>query len=66
MASASNNLAVLKWRRENGCPWDADTAAAASRHGNEDVLAWLRENGCPGMDDYEMGDNETMMKQMTM
>lgn len=41
------NLHVLKWARENGCPWDEATTAFASRKGHLEVLKWARENGCP-------------------
>ena len=40
--------AVLKWARENGCPWDEGaTCAYAAYGGHLDVLKWARLNGCP-------------------
>jgi hypothetical protein len=38
---------VLKWARENDCPWDACTCAYAAKGGHLEVLRWARENGCP-------------------
>ena len=38
---------MLKWARENGCPWDVDTSANAALGGHLEVLKWLRSNGCP-------------------
>jgi hypothetical protein len=38
---------VLKWARENGCPWDEQTCAHAAEGGHLEVLKWARENGCP-------------------
>jgi hypothetical protein len=38
---------VLKWARENGCPWDEDTCAGAAECGHLEVLKWARTNGCP-------------------
>jgi hypothetical protein len=35
------------WARENGCPWDVDTSAAAAWGGDLEMLKWLQENGCP-------------------
>jgi hypothetical protein len=38
---------VLKWARENGCPWNEDTCAYAAKGGHLEVLKWARANGCP-------------------
>jgi len=38
------NLEVLKWLRENGCPWNYETWYAA-RSGGQDLLRWVEENG---------------------
>ena len=38
---------MLKWARENGCPWDGWTCAHAARGGHLGVLMWARENGAP-------------------
>ena len=46
-AAGGGHLEVLKWGRENGCPWDKDTCACAAIGGHLEVLKWLRENGCP-------------------
>ena len=43
---------MLKWARENGCPWDTMTCADAAQYGHLDVLKWAIENGC----DYDAGE----------
>ena len=44
------HLDVLKYARENGCPWDANTWYDAA----ESTREWLEENGCP--QEYEQID----------
>ena len=46
-ASWDGHLEILKWARENGCPWNEDTCANAAENGYLEVLKWARENGCP-------------------
>ena len=55
---------MLKWARENGCPWDERTCMFAAEGGHLEVLKWARENGCPWNEDTreiaaEMGYVET-------
>ena len=38
---------MLKWARENGCPWDEQTCAYAAEGGHIELLRWARENGAP-------------------
>jgi len=45
--AANGHLDVLKWARENGCPWNEWTCTNAAENGHLDVLKWARENGCP-------------------
>jgi len=40
-------LKVLKWARENGCPWNEWTCEYAASGGHLEVLKWARKNGCP-------------------
>ena len=40
------HLELLRWARENGCPWNADTCGTRRAAGS-DLLRWARENGCP-------------------
>ncbi|AJF97249.1 ankyrin repeat protein [Pandoravirus inopinatum] len=49
-AAGEGRLALLKWARARGCPWDASVCAAAARHGHLGVLQWLRAKGCPWND----------------
>ena len=46
-AALHGHLMVLKWLRDNGCPWDASTCFQAASGGHLNVLKWLRNNGCP-------------------
>ena len=46
-AATKGNLEMLKWARENGCPWDGRTCVVAAFHGHLEMLKWARENGCP-------------------
>ena len=61
-AAEFGHLEIVKWARENGCPWEAGrclrglhdlgdrinyTCAWAARHGHLEVIKWARENGCP-------------------
>ena len=41
------SVALLRWARENGCPWDERTCRGAAEGGNLEVLQWARANGCP-------------------
>ena len=45
---------MLKWARENGCPWDWETCASAAERGHLEVLKWARENGCPWDEDTRL------------
>ncbi|AVK76359.1 Ankyrin repeat domain containing protein [Pandoravirus neocaledonia] len=40
-------LNVVKWARNNGCPWSRLTCARAAYGGWLDLVKWARENGCP-------------------
>jgi hypothetical protein len=42
---------MLKWARENHCPWNDWTCTNAAQNGHLEVLKWARENGCPWDDD---------------
>ena len=46
-AALNGHLEVLKWARENGCPWDSFTCSYAALNGHLEVLRWAKENGCP-------------------
>ncbi len=39
------NLSLLKWAKENKCPWGTTCSSAAS-NGHLDILKWARKNGC--------------------
>ena len=46
-AAYGGHLEVLKYLRENGCPWDLGTIDAASQGGHFDIVKYAHENGCP-------------------
>lgn len=37
---------VLRWCRENGCPWTKDVCDAAAFGGHLGVMQWCKANGC--------------------
>ena len=47
--AALGKLSLLKWARDNSCPWDELTCSAATEYGNGhfEVLKWAHDNGCP-------------------
>lgn len=47
MAARSGSSDVVKWLRENGCPWNVATTESAACSGNVELLEWLVTNGCP-------------------
>ncbi len=46
-AAGGGHLEVLKWARNQGCPWNARTCANAAEKGHLEVLQWARSQGCP-------------------
>ncbi|MDE2095869.1 MAG: ankyrin repeat domain-containing protein [Patescibacteria group bacterium] len=51
-AAEGGHLAILKWLRSKGFPWDADVCTAAAGGAHKDVVRWARDNGC-SYDEYE-------------
>ena len=49
--SAYGHLNLLKWLRQNDCPWNKWTCVFAAFGGHLDCLKWARENGCPWDED---------------
>lgn len=45
-AAAIGDLEMLKWLRDERCPWDAGVTVAAAQGGHLEVLKWARQNGC--------------------
>ena len=46
LAASNGHLEILKWARENGCPWDGGKTcecAASGEHPN--IIRWILENG---------------------
>ena len=41
------NVELLKFLRENGCPWDRFTCYKAAENGHLECLKYAHENGCP-------------------
>ena len=46
-AALGGHLEVLKWARQNGCPWNEETCWEAAGQGHLEMLQWARANGCP-------------------
>jgi hypothetical protein len=46
MGALALHLDILKWARENNCPWNERTCYKAARNGHLNVLQWARENDC--------------------
>jgi hypothetical protein len=42
-------MEVVKWARENGCPWDHKTSTymPSAQGGHLEILKWAREHWCP-------------------
>ena len=45
--AARGHLHILRWARENDCPWNAWTTSRAAEGGHLDTLRWAIANGCP-------------------
>ena len=47
-AARNGRLEVLKWCRQNECPWFKWTCAGseAALHGHLEIIQWCRQNGC--------------------
>jgi len=48
---------VLKWLREQGCPWDKYTCIQAAYYDHYQVVIWAKVNGCP-TDEEVIAENE--------
>lgn len=46
-AAYGGKIETVKWLREIGCPWDAQSCSYAAENGQLDTLKYLHENGCP-------------------
>ena len=46
-SAVGGHLAVLRWAREQGCPWNAATQSCAAMGGYLHVLQWAREHDIP-------------------
>ena len=46
-AAENGHFEILKWAREQGCPWNEWTCAYAAENGHFKILKWAREQGCP-------------------
>ena len=47
LAAYLGQLEVLKWAREQGCPWDSWTCYHAAAGGHLEVEQWARGRDCP-------------------
>jgi Ankyrin repeats (many copies) len=67
-AGLNGNLDILKWLRDQGCPWDNNTINQAARKGHTHIIEWARANGCDwdyGAYDWPIDDgNFEMVKYL--
>ena len=38
-----SSISLVKWSKNNGCPWGARTCANAAQNGHLETLKWLRD-----------------------
>lgn len=50
-AALIGHIPMIKYLREQGCPWDEDVCSLAALGGHIDVLEYAREEGCPWDED---------------
>ena len=46
-AAANNNMELMVYLREKGCPWDARSCSLAAGNGHAQMLRWLRSQNPP-------------------
>ena len=46
-AAENEHVEILKFLKENNCPWDAKTGEYVIKNCTEDIFMWFLENGCP-------------------
>ena len=46
-AAANNNMELMVYLREKGCPWDARSCSLAAGNGHTQMLRWLRSQNPP-------------------
>jgi hypothetical protein len=42
-----NVTSYIRWAREEGCPWGADTCSEAADARHFEILKWAHAQGCP-------------------
>ena len=40
-------MEVLQWAWQEGCPWNEEVSANASKNGHLNILQWVSAKGCP-------------------
>lgn len=45
-AARGGHLEVIKWMKQEGCPWGTSTFREAAGFGNIELMTWIRDNGC--------------------
>lgn len=46
-AVIKGDLELVKYHRNNGCPWSYELATTAAAHGQVEIFKWLVTSGCP-------------------
>jgi len=58
-AAFAGDMDVLRWLRENNCPWDNSVCYHATWKGHTHVVKWALEHDCPW--DHNMTDGDTLL-----
>jgi len=56
---------ILKWLREQACPWDDYIFKYAAVHGNLEILQWLHDEGCPWPDYVRVPEHDIKPENLT-
>lgn len=46
-AVRSNKLDIVKWMKDQNCPWNSEVFNSAIRIQNFEIIKWLKKEGCP-------------------
>jgi hypothetical protein len=41
------DMKILRWLKEQGCPWNARVFTVAIEKGDREIIRWLYEEECP-------------------
>jgi len=64
--NGGNRLHVMKWLRNQACPWGERTFREAAIKDNLDILQWLHDEGCPWPEDDYLRIDEHLLDSETL